>query len=330
MTPSLVSRAFNPNACINPEKRKLILETAKKYNFTPNKMASRLSMKDVTIGILLYYQYEPYCSEMVRGINFAHENLKDYKIKLDLRVLNKQNHTLDECEGILSEFTCYDGIIVGGLNYLKNSSILEKVYEKNNRLVLLNSDSQIDKKLFSSCFDIEGSIMLASEFFSNCLFFSKRKNVVLFTGKMESETHIKAKKVFEEMAKQYNFNVIGVYDMRDSDEVLSQICNNTLKYHLDKIDGIFITSGNSIALCRFIDECGKADSIALVTFDTFPALRSYIKKGVINATVYQNIFGQSKNAFENLFYFILENRKIPKIINTYGELVMKNNISLHE
>ena len=53
MTASMVSRAFNPEAKINEEKRKLVLKTAEKYNFSPNKFASRLSMKTVRIAILI-------------------------------------------------------------------------------------------------------------------------------------------------------------------------------------------------------------------------------------------------------------------------------------
>ena len=53
MTPSMVSLAFNPNAKIAEGKRKLVLEAAEKYGFVPNKLASRLSMKTVKIGILI-------------------------------------------------------------------------------------------------------------------------------------------------------------------------------------------------------------------------------------------------------------------------------------
>ena len=53
MSPSMVSRAFNPEGKINEEKRRLVLETAKKYNFSPNKFASRLSMRTIKIGILI-------------------------------------------------------------------------------------------------------------------------------------------------------------------------------------------------------------------------------------------------------------------------------------
>ena len=34
MTPSMVSRAFNPEAKVSEEKRQIVLETAKKYHFS--------------------------------------------------------------------------------------------------------------------------------------------------------------------------------------------------------------------------------------------------------------------------------------------------------
>ena len=49
-----VSRAFNPSSRLDPEKRRLVLETAAKYGFTPNRMASRLSMREIKIGIIIY------------------------------------------------------------------------------------------------------------------------------------------------------------------------------------------------------------------------------------------------------------------------------------
>ena len=35
MTPSMVSRAFNPEAKISEEKRQIVLAAAKKYDFSP-------------------------------------------------------------------------------------------------------------------------------------------------------------------------------------------------------------------------------------------------------------------------------------------------------
>ena len=329
MTPTIVSRAFNPNANVSKKKRELILETAKKYNFVPNKMASRLSMREIKIGVLLYFHFEPFYSELIKGINAAHESLKDYKIKCDLRFLDKREHSIDECRTVLNELAEYDGIIVGGLSDSGNCDVLDEVYEKNSNLVLLHTDSLSKKRLFGSFLDDALSAEIAAEFLHNCLFFSKRKNVVLVAGDVSSDTHKCRRSSFLSAAEEYGFNILKVYDMEDSGDRLREICNNQLKSQLSEIDGIYITSGNSIELCRFLEQNGCADSIAVVTFDTYPELNEYIKSGVINASVYQNLFGQAKSAYENLFYHISESREVPDVIGTHCELVMKSNLHLY-
>ena len=329
MNPTIVSRAFNPNANVSQKKRELILKTAKKYNFVPNKMASRLSMREIKIGVLLYFHFEPFYSELIKGINAAHESLKDYKIKCDLRFLDKHRHTIDECREVLNELAEYDGIIVGGLSDSGDCDVLDEIYRKNTNLVLLHTDSLSKKRLFGSFLDDALSAEIAAEFLHNCLYFSKRRNVVLFTGDTSSDTHKCRLNSFLSASEEYGFNILEVYNMEDSSDRLREICNNQLSNRLSEIDGIYITSGNSTELCGFLEQNNCADSIALVTFDTYPKLNEYIKKGVINATVYQNLFGQAKSAYENLFYHISENREVPDVIGTHCELVMKHNLHLY-
>ena len=73
MTPAMVSRAFNPNGKISEDKRKIVLETAEKYNFSPNKFASRLSMKTVQIGILINSLFYVNTEKMLLGVKNAYE-----------------------------------------------------------------------------------------------------------------------------------------------------------------------------------------------------------------------------------------------------------------
>ena len=59
MTPSMVSRAFNPEARISEEKRQIVLEAARKYNFSPNKFI-RLPMWIIIITHVDIYQKSVY------------------------------------------------------------------------------------------------------------------------------------------------------------------------------------------------------------------------------------------------------------------------------
>ena len=116
MTPSMVSRAFNPEARISEEKRQIVLEAAKKYNFSPNKFASRLSRKTVRIGILINSKFQITTDNMILGIKEAHENMKDYKIRYDISVLHSSQKTDEEIRTILDQYKCYDGIILTGMS----------------------------------------------------------------------------------------------------------------------------------------------------------------------------------------------------------------------
>ena len=90
MTPSMVSRAFNPNARISEEKRRLVLETAQRYQFSPNRHASRLSMKPIRLGILLCSRFQVNTDKMIAGIREAHEALRDFKIDYEITVLTPE------------------------------------------------------------------------------------------------------------------------------------------------------------------------------------------------------------------------------------------------
>ena len=73
MTPSMVSRAFNPNAKISEDKRRLVLETAEKYHFSPNRFASRMSMTAVRVGVLINSKFHINSEKMIAGVRDAHK-----------------------------------------------------------------------------------------------------------------------------------------------------------------------------------------------------------------------------------------------------------------
>ena len=64
-----ISRAFDPKSRLSREKREMILRTAEKYGYKPNRIASRLSMEPIHIGVLncKLRQYSNANTIIVRG-----------------------------------------------------------------------------------------------------------------------------------------------------------------------------------------------------------------------------------------------------------------------
>ena len=332
VTPTSVSRAFNPDSKLSAEKRKLILDTALKYDFHPNTMASRLSKHEITIGVLIYSYFEPFYSKLIKGIEDAYNSLKDYKVKYDLRLVDSKVNPATVCNTILDEFIRkkYDGIIVSDLLNDSNISKLNEIYAKNPNIAFINFDSKDIKRLFASVHDVELASRTAAEFLSVSLRFSRRKNVLLFTDDITAFAQMRAQNAFCAEAESRGLKISGIYEVKKFNERLINGDEFASSVLLGKVDGVFVSCGNSLEICSFLERSGMSDKPIIVTYDTYPELNDYIRRGVITATVFQNSYQQAKTAFKQLFYHLLDGREIPSSVYTNFEIVMKNNLGIYE
>ena len=324
MTPCMVSRAFNPSAKISEEKRRLVLETAQKYDFSPNKLASRLSMKTVRIGILINSRFNVNSEKMVSGIRSAHKELKDYKIQYDITVLNPLEDKYDDFCKAIDKYKDYDGVILSGMSSEDYTELINELYSINNNVVQVQAINPDTDYLFASKHDEKVASALAAEFLWNCIKWSYRKNVILFTGDVKSALHSNAAEAFKASCEAYGLKLLASIDMKDKDDELEKIIPDVFDLYGNEIDGIYITSGLSGALCRYLDE--NDYKVPLVTFDTYEDIKKYIYKGIISATIAQNVVNQMKVAFEMLVKHLISGADFPKTVYTDVQLVFKSNI----
>jgi len=324
MTTSMVSRAFNPDAKINEEKRKIVLETAKKYDFSPNKFASRLSRKTVRIGILINSRFSVNTEKMLEGIEEAYQNLKDYKIKYDVKIMNSMVNTVDEYKAYVKKLYSYDGVIISGMSSAKYTDILKELYENNPNIVQVQAINEDVPYLFSSKHDEKTASYLSAEFLSRCLFKSERKNILLFTGDRESYLHKEAEKLFKKALDENGLNLLDSIDMKDDVGYFEKIIPEVYSKYLNQIDGIYITSGFSYPLSSYLEK--NNIKIPYVTFDTYDEIKKYMEKGVISATISQNVRGQMASAFEILCKYLITDGAVKKTVYTDVQLVLKSNI----
>lgn len=328
MTPSMVSRAFNPNAKISAEKRKIVLETAKKYNFSPNRFASRLSMKPIKIGVFIRSGFKVNSDKMLLGIKKAYEELKDYKISYDITVCNPHEKTDFNYETELMKYADCDGVIVAGLGFDEYTKSLESLYSVNKNLVQVQSVNENAEYLFASKHSEEISSNLAAEFLYNCLKKNERKNILLFTGDKKSTQHVLSEKFFSEACNERGLCVTKSISMMDNEEYFEKLLLGITDEEKSEIDGIYITSGFSAPLCRYMEK--KGWDVPLVAFDIQKSTKDGLEKGIISAVINQNISLQMESAFANLAKYIISEEKSPKIIYTDVDLVLKSNMHQFE
>lgn len=324
MTPSMVSRAFNPDAKISDVKRKIVLEAAQKYDFSPNKLASRLSMKNVRIGIIINNKFQVNTDKMLIGIKNAYEKLKDYKIKYDICLINPDESSPDDYQKTLSNYRDYDGVILSGMSSHEYTDIINGLYEYNKNIAQVQSVNDEVKNLFSSKHNEEVASGLAAELLYNCLRKSERKNILLFTGDMKSALHRSAELHFKNACNSMGMNVIDSVDMKDDEAYFTKIIPEVMEKYAGYTDGIYITSGFSGPLCKYIEE-HKTD-VPLVAFDTYADIKNYMEKRIISASIEQNVLCQMQTAFELLAEYLISGKKPPDIVYTDIQVVFKSNM----
>ena len=324
MTPAMVSRAFNPDAKISESKRQIVLEAAKKYDFFPNKFASRLSMKTVTVGILINTNFAVNTEKMLSGIKSAYEKLKDYKVRYDVTVLDTTKSKLEDYKKALSKYKNFDGIILSGMSTSKYTELINDVYKSNKNIVQVQSTNKEVSYLFESRHNEEISSFLAAEFLYNCLRRSDSKNILLFTGDKKSTLHSASEIAFKNSCSQFGLNLLDSIDMMDDEDYLEKIIPDVFLKYGKKADGIYITSGLSAPICRYLEK--NALDIPFVAFDTYEVIKTYMQKGIVSAAIAQNVAGQMETAFEELVRYLIMGTAPQKTLYTDVQIVLKGNM----
>ena len=319
IAPSTVSRAFDPGSRISDEARRRITEYAAARGYVPNRAASRLSARETCIGVILNASYAPGLNELLRGIEDALRENYDYKLNAEVRLLRfttKEEET-DAVRRALSELSDCRALIVSGITAPESTALIAGRCADGIPPVLLQSEINGLHGLFTSAHDPAASAVMAAEFLSCCLRHG-RKRVALFTGNRDATVHSAAVRAFEEAAVRLGLDITLSFDMKDDPAVLEAALPRLLGE--DTADGIYITSGQSLPLCRYVK--GLSARPALVTFDTYPELDSYITDGTVSATIYQDLCSQARAAFTLLAKYLLEGTMPPKRFSPVPVLVL--------
>ena len=190
VTATMVSRAFTPNAKINPEKRKMILREAELRGFVPNKNASRLSMKTMKIGVIICGRIPEFYNEYLNGLRDEANELLAFKVDCDIRTVDDNKEDSEkELLKILKEFedNGVEGIIVSGLYRKEVCKRLEELFQKGIKIANVGGESNDYPMNFSSQCNVSASANIAAEMLS-LIINNSRKRVLIFTGDLKTIT----------------------------------------------------------------------------------------------------------------------------------------------
>lgn len=323
-----VYKALSGKDKISEKTRAQIIKTAEELGYQPNKSAQALARRQLTVGILVPKVPNEFMSYIVQGCEEGLANVYDFKVNGNIRYFDTHFST-EQSMSIIEDFRSQkvDGLIIQPvLGYKEYVDLIADTIRSGIPIVSLVSPLYENKNTGSVRVNSIVVGQLAGQWVSSVL--PKRSKVALLTANKEMLIHRDYVDGFLNYTDKEKIDVIGVYETKDTEHIAYELTEKLLSEHPD-IKGIYVTSAISTPVCRCLENHKRDKDVFVVGQDIYPALVDYLKKGTLNATIFQDPVEQGRMAVEMIYQQMIDPLPQPKEYLVVPKLVMNANLECY-
>ncbi|MHC1773432.1 MAG: LacI family DNA-binding transcriptional regulator [Flexilinea sp.] len=321
---STVSKALSRKGSVKKETRTKILSKAREMGYTINNVAQSLSRKEIKIGVIKPKLWPQFYGQIQKGIEAELDGLRDYKVS-GVTMDTDPDITKGQMRDVFIDLVAQDVNAVIICVDITADYSLATAYLHNEGIpyvVVGNSWPQDDDNLGSVRVDSYKAGMLAGEFLRGII--EPDGYVAIFVADKKIPDHIDKVRGFTSEFDNTRSRVIGVYETFDESNAAYQITKEIIGKE-PNLKGIYVSTVNSVSVCRCIRDFGKSEEIKLVVTDIFPELSEYIHSKIISAVIFQNTIMQGRLIVQQLYNTMISYKKKKADIFVTPQLVLRSN-----
>jgi LacI family transcriptional regulator len=322
-----VDRAMHGRAGISAATRDKVLNIARKLNYRPNPAARILSVgrPHFRIGVCIPQEIHFFYDQMRAGIFDETRRSHGLGVEIVYRpVKNLGEHEDREVAALVHEGV--NGIIVTPGDPKAITGAINRAEKSGVRVICVTTDAPRSRRSSVVCVDPELNGRLAAELMSK--FVDPGSAVAMLTGMLTAEEHrLKAKGFRDGFAHDCpGGSAVAVLEAHESAAESDRKTRQLLAAH-PELAGIYVSTVNSLPVCRALHEAGRGD-IKLITTDVFPEMLPYFHRGTIRASIYQDPYLQGQTAVRLLVDHWLHNVAVPPTHYLNPAVVLRTNLHL--
>ncbi|MGM9522178.1 MAG: LacI family DNA-binding transcriptional regulator [Oscillospiraceae bacterium] len=296
-----VDRALNGKPGISNETRSRVLSVAKSLNYKPNRLGQALvhRNRDLSLGVIIEPVSNPFFNDIKRGVEQMSDTLSEEGISTHIYCMN--THREGEMLELLEQFR-EKGVAGIALNAINSSLVQEKIHQMRSegiKIVTCNTDVDGgDRDCFVGfCHEKSGRVAaeLLSKFNHGHGSFLAVIGYKYILAHMQRLTGFRAK-ISEEFP---DIDIADVIEVEENNELAMKKTLSALDEH-PEINGIFVTSYGIRGVVEAVKLRGRAKDISIICYDKSPAVREYMRDGIIDALIYQKPVEQGRTALRIL------------------------------
>lgn len=321
-----VNRALSNKPRISESTRARVIKTATELGYTANKAAQALSRKTIKVGIIICDTIPEVQQGVLSGMRKAVSQLSALNVKCEIFIVEK-----DRKKGFSGYKTAFDKFRNDGVNGIilftgdeqpKQREEIDSLSKAGILTATIVTDIPKSKRVLSVRCNGFCEGQMAAETLAMLIPGGK---AAIFGSSADIAICAENIQGFKTGCERFGISLGPVYENHDDPRLAYLAVDRLVKEH-PEVDGIYICSANSDSVCRRIEELDLTGRYKIISTDLFEGVNHNMDKGIINATLFQNLEKQGEVVVKT-FYKILcgEMSSAFEEILFIPEVVMKSN-----
>ncbi len=321
-----INKGLNNKPGISEETREKIIETAARMGYQVNRVAQSLARNPVRFGIIMPEEWPEYYDCLKQGIDLELNNLRDYNISGKYYMvpgLHSKNETSQAIQKCIKDQM--SAMIICPNQDIDDLCYVHLLNKSKIPVITLGADLPGADKLCCIRVNACASGKLAAEFMKWLI--APEKTVAIFIGNKDFSDHKEKVDGFLEVAKANAPRIEGIFETQDDPELAYHLSGKLIKER-PELGGIYVATGNSIAVCKYIEK-NNIHGLRILGTDIFDEIKEYVKRDFIQGVIFQDPVKQGRYAVKAIYDALIENVEVDKNIFVTPQLVLKSNIEYY-
>lgn len=295
---STVHKALTGKPGVSEKRRAQVLEVAQELGYVVNTAAQSLARKGMKLGVIMPAAWQEYFSEMKIGIEREIAELSEYKVTGEFLFICSKTKSSEISDWIKDNKI--DAALVCSSSKKFSMVITDALEDSNVFAFWVGGGIRNANSICNITIDAPMSGKMAADFFESVC--GEKVCAAAFTGSLGIEVHKAKVDAFSNRIMECG-ELAAIYETEDNEEIAYAQISELFSKRPD-VNCIYISTSTSCEICRYIEERGLTKKVCVVGTDVFDTLRGYMKRGVMNATIYQNQQKVGKYAVRKAYEFL--------------------------
>lgn len=310
-----VDRVLNNRGSVNAKTAEKILEIAKAVDYRPNRagLALAAQKRRLKLGVILFGNSNPFFDEVMKGVRYQEEKLASYNCSI---VVKQISYDATEQLAAINELLSQEvhGIVLAPYNSPKIVQKINTLYDMGIPVVTTNTDVSNSKRIAY----VGSNDFLSGETAGGLmgLMTTGEIHTGIILGSQQILCHTDRACGFQScIQKKYpRIHVTALVQNQDDEVESFHVTQQLLQTH-PEINALYFAAGGVYGGCKAVLAENRSNSLTIITHDKVDTTRSFVKDGIISATICQQPFVQGSKSLDILFNYLTAGELPEKELN---------------